>query len=60
MEAATPWSTVEAEAVKGGSSTESTPAQPEGGEGEAKVRSPSFFRLCGGEGVRLRGEGDGL
>lgn len=40
MSAATPWSQVEAEAVKGGSSTTSTPAQKDnGGEGEAIVRS---------------------
>lgn len=38
VSAATPWSQAEAEAVSGGSSTESTPAQKDdGGEGEAKV-----------------------
>jgi len=37
VEAATPWSTVEAEAVSGGKGTEPTPAEPdEEGEGEAK------------------------
>jgi hypothetical protein len=36
--AATPWSTVEAEAVSGGASSEKTPAQKDvGGEGEAIV-----------------------
>jgi ubiquinol-cytochrome c reductase subunit 6 len=40
FEAATPWSTVEAEAVqRGGSGSEKTPAdKDEGGEGEAEVR----------------------
>lgn len=38
VSAATPWSQVEAEAVSGGSSTTSTPAQKDnGGEGEAIV-----------------------
>lgn len=36
--AAAPWETSEAEAVReGGTGTDSTPAQPKGGEGEAKV-----------------------
>ena len=39
FEAATPWSTVEAEAVqRGGAGSEKTPAdKDEGGEGEAEV-----------------------
>ncbi|KAI9744778.1 MAG: hypothetical protein M1818_001703 [Claussenomyces sp. TS43310] len=35
FEAAAPWTTVEAEAVRGGQGTDSTPAAPGGGEGEA-------------------------
>jgi ubiquinol-cytochrome c reductase subunit 6 len=46
IEAATPWSTVEAEAVqRGGAGSEKTPAdKDEGGEGEAEVRIDVFFR----------------
>jgi hypothetical protein len=57
--AATPWSQVEAEAVSGGSSTEKTPANKDGGgEGEAKVRSFLSFlqvglRYAGASGRRL-------
>ena len=45
VEAATPWSTVEAEAAQGDSSADSTSAQPEDGEGEAKVRIYLFFEF---------------
>lgn len=39
FESAAPWTTVEAEAVRGGQGTEPTPARPSGDddEGEAKV-----------------------
>lgn len=44
ISAALPWSESEAEAVKGGSSTQSTPANEGGeGEGEAKVFIHSFI-----------------
>jgi ubiquinol-cytochrome c reductase subunit 6 len=46
VEAATPWSTVEAEAVtRGGTGEDKTPADKGEGEGEAEVRS-IFLMLC--------------
>ena len=51
MEAATPWSTVQAEAPQGDSSTDSSSAQPEDGEGEAKVRTQLSFGFVEGKEV---------
>jgi hypothetical protein len=51
VEAAMPWTTVEAEAVSGGTGTDSTPAQPnDAGEGEAKVSSILHYGLFGTSG----------